>query len=258
MAPLILCVPKTSSTSCDQAIFVDQATDASMSADAILLKIDRFGQRSQRRGTVQRAVRPMLVMVDLVFAQDPPRMVLVPDEGAVQELAAASPDPALGDRVHAGRPHVAQHGPDPGAGEDRVERGGEVRAAVADHELDPVCLSAEIHEQVAGLLGGPFPGRDLPSRERQTSPTHVQTAWPLTAHSPWERGTNENTNGLLREYFPKGTDITGDIRYLNTVADEINGRPRAILQFRTPAEVFAELLLADNPEDNLSSIASTG
>ena len=78
------------------------------------------------------------------------------------------------------------------------------------------------------------------------------------AHSPWERGTNENTNGLLREYFPKGTDITGDIRYLNTVADEINGRPRAILQFRTPAEVFAELLLADNPGDNLSSIASTG
>jgi transposase, IS30 family len=78
------------------------------------------------------------------------------------------------------------------------------------------------------------------------------------AHSPWERGTNENTNGLLREYFSKGTDITGDIRYLNTVADEINGRPRAILQFRTPAEVFAELLLADNPEDTLSSIASTG
>jgi hypothetical protein len=53
-------------------------------------------------------------------------MVLVPGEGAVQELAAASPDPALGDRVHAGRPHVAQHGPDPGVGEDRVERGDEV------------------------------------------------------------------------------------------------------------------------------------
>ena len=78
------------------------------------------------------------------------------------------------------------------------------------------------------------------------------------AHSPWERGTNENTNGLLREYFPKGTDITGDISYLNAVADEINGRPRAILQFRTPAEVFAELLLDDNSEDDLSSIASTG
>src|SRR5258708_3689229 len=78
------------------------------------------------------------------------------------------------------------------------------------------------------------------------------------AHSPWERGTNENTNRIVREYFPKGTDITGDIRYLQAVADEINDRPRAILGFRTPAEVFAELLLADNPGDNLSPIASIG
>ena len=77
------------------------------------------------------------------------------------------------------------------------------------------------------------------------------------AHSPWERGTNENTNGIVREYFPKGTEITGDTHYLQAVADEINDRPRAILGFRMPAEVFAELLLADNPGDNLSSIAST-
>src|ERR1035437_9874131 len=70
-------------------------------------------------------------MVDLVLAQDPPQMVLGPDQGAVQELAAASPDPAFGDRVHAGRPHVAQHGPDAGVGEDGVECGGEVGAAVA-------------------------------------------------------------------------------------------------------------------------------
>jgi IS30 family transposase len=45
------------------------------------------------------------------------------------------------------------------------------------------------------------------------------------AHSPWERGTNENTNGIVREYFPKGTDITGGIHYLQAVADEINDRP---------------------------------
>jgi IS30 family transposase len=45
---------------------------------------------------------------------------------------------------------------------------------------------------------------------------------------------------------------------LNTVADEINSRPRAILDFRTPAVVFAELILADNPDDSLSSIASAG
>ena len=56
------------------------------------------------------------------------------------------------------RSYVAEHGPDPGIGEDRVERGGEVRAAVADHEPGPVRLLAEIHHQVAGLLGGPFPG----------------------------------------------------------------------------------------------------
>lgn len=65
------------------------------------------------------------------------------------------------------------------------------------------------------------------------------------AHSPWERGTNENTNGLIREYFPKGTEITGDIDYLWAVADSLNDRPRAILGFRKPSEVFAELMLQE-------------
>ena len=65
------------------------------------------------------------------------------------------------------------------------------------------------------------------------------------AHSPWERGTNENTNGLIREYFPKGTEITGDINYLWSVADSLNDRPRAILGFRKPSEVFAELTLQE-------------
>jgi IS30 family transposase len=69
-------------------------------------------------------------------------------------------------------------------------------------------------------------------------------------HSPWERGTNENTNGLLREYFPKGTDITDDQTYLDLVATELNNRPRRILGYRTPAEVFTDLLT--------SSIATTG
>ena len=100
-------------------------------------------------------MRPVLI-VDLVV-QDPPQMGLAPDESAVQEFAAASPDPAFGDGVHARRPDVAEHGPDTGVGQHRVERGGEVRAAVADHELDPVRLFAEVHEKVAGLLGGPLP-----------------------------------------------------------------------------------------------------
>jgi IS30 family transposase len=69
-------------------------------------------------------------------------------------------------------------------------------------------------------------------------------------HSPWERGTNENTNRWLREYFPKGTTIPNDPDYLQAVADELNDRPRRILGWRKPNEVFAELLT--------SQIASTG
>ena len=64
-------------------------------------------------------------------------------------------------------------------------------------------------------------------------------------HSPWERGTNENTNRLLREYFPKGTDITDDQNYLDLVARELNNRPRRILGYRTPAEVFTDLLASE-------------
>jgi hypothetical protein len=131
----------------------------SLFPDAVQVEVDRLGQRFQRRGAVQGAMRPVLIVVGLVLAQDLSQMGLVPDEGAVQELASASPDPAFDDGIHPGRLDAAGHGPDPGAGEDGIECGGEVRAAVADHELDLAGPAAKVHDQVAGLLGGPFPGR---------------------------------------------------------------------------------------------------
>jgi transposase, IS30 family len=63
-------------------------------------------------------------------------------------------------------------------------------------------------------------------------------------HAPWQRGSNENTNGLLRQYFPKGTDFTTVTEaHLDAVADELNDRPRKRLAFAKPTEEIADLLL---------------
>ncbi len=62
-------------------------------------------------------------------------------------------------------------------------------------------------------------------------------------HSPWQRGSNENTNGLLRQYFPKGTDLSGyQPDYLELVADKLNDRPRKRLDAATPREALNQLL----------------
>jgi IS30 family transposase len=74
-------------------------------------------------------------------------------------------------------------------------------------------------------------------------------------HAPWQRGTNENTNGLLRQYLPKGSDLSGySARKLNAIADELNGRPRKTLGFLTPAEFLTQLL----SDAQQAGVATTG
>ena len=64
-------------------------------------------------------------------------------------------------------------------------------------------------------------------------------------HSPWQRGSNENTNGLLRQYFPKGTNLAAHSReHLDAVAAQLNARPRKTLGWKTPAQALDEVLAA--------------
>ncbi|MBX3319526.1 MAG: IS30 family transposase [Nitrospira sp.] len=84
-------------------------------------------------------------------------------------------------------------------------------------------------------------GKEMADHEQLAHRLSIQVFF-ADPHAPWQRGTNENTNGLLRQYLPKGTDLSHDTqRELNAIAHRLNTRPRKCLDFATPLEVYAPL-----------------
>jgi IS30 family transposase len=87
-------------------------------------------------------------------------------------------------------------------------------------------------------------GKEMAQHTLFTHETRIRVFF-AHPHSPWERGTNENTNGLIRQFFPKGTDFSQvSRRDITHVQALLNGRPRRVLQWRTPSEVFHDHLVA--------------
>ncbi len=165
----------------------------------------------------------------------------IPDAISIRERPAEAADRAVpghweGDLLTGGRnSHIAT----------LVERHSRfvvlVRLASKDTTTVVTALTTAVRTLPEGLMTSLTwdRGRELAAHKRFTVDTHVQVYF-CDPQSPWQRGTNENTNGLLRQYFPKGTDLSRYTQaHLDEVALELNTRPRKTLGYKTPAATLA-------------------
>jgi IS30 family transposase len=143
----------------------------------------------------------------------------------------------------------------PGHGDgERVKNG----PALAGHGAEAVrdAITRKIATLPAQLWRSPT--RDQGAEMARHAELRIETGLSIffrDPHSPWQRGSNENTNGLLRQYFPKGTDLAAhDAAHLDAVAHALNTRPRKTLGWRTPADALDTILR----ETQKANVATTG
>ena len=226
-------------------VFVDQAAEDGFAVDLFAVEVGN-GEVATVVFAVGDAlgnalVRPGHVVVRLVFRQDGAQVALADDQHAVEELSAQGADKALADRIHARR--LDSGAQDPGAGglEDGVERGGEVRSAVADQELNVREPLAEAEGEVAGLLHGPL------ARRARGDPADVHPAGAMLdehqdIQSPEEHGVHVQvaTQSSIRA-------VQGRVgRVASTLRKELP-TPRLTAPFTPDSQIVSETLLMAKP-----------
>src|SRR5277367_486971 len=139
-------------------------------------------------------------------------------------------------------PRMPEHGCGP-----RVKNGPALAGHGADAVRDAIARTITTLPELLRQSLTWDQGTEMAQHSRLTIDTGLRVYF-CDPHSPWQRGTNENTNGLLRQYFPKGTDLClHSANELAAVAAALNTRPRKTLGWRTPAEMFDQVLRSVQP-----------